>query len=53
MDKKVIFLGMLFGSTIGGYIPTLFGSTVFSMASIICGTIGGLLGIWLSFRLLN
>lgn len=53
MDKKVIFLGMLFGSTIGGYLPTIFGYNAFSMPSILGGFIGGLLGIWLSFRLLN
>jgi hypothetical protein len=53
MDKKIIILGMLFGSIIGGYIPTIFGANVFSMTSVISGAIGGLLGIWLSFKLLN
>lgn len=53
MDKKIIILGMLFGSIIGGYIPTIFGANVFSMSSVIGGAIGGLLGIWLSFKLLN
>jgi uncharacterized membrane protein YeaQ/YmgE (transglycosylase-associated protein family) len=53
MDKKVIFLGMLFGSVIGGYIPTVFGADVFSIYSIIGSTLGAFLGIWLSFRLLN
>ena len=46
-------LGMLFGSIMGGYIPTIFGASVFSMSSIICGGVGGILGIWLSFKLLN
>ena len=53
MDKKIIMLGMLFGSIIGGYIPTIFGASAFSMSSIICGGVGGILGIWLSFKLLN
>jgi len=53
MDKKIIMLGMLFGSIMGGYIPTIFGASVFSMSSIICGGVGGILGIWLSFKLLN
>jgi hypothetical protein len=53
MNKKTIMLGMVFGSTIGGYIPTLFGVGTFSLISILGGFIGGMLGIWLTFRLLN
>lgn len=53
MDKKIIMLGMVFGSAIGGYIPTFFGVSAFSMISIICGGIGGIFGIWLTFKLLN
>ncbi|MCX6795179.1 MAG: hypothetical protein NT165_00355 [Candidatus Falkowbacteria bacterium] len=53
MDKKIIFLGMAFGSIIGAYIPTFFGAGVFSFASAICGALGGLLGIWLSWRSIN
>ncbi len=53
MNKKVIFLGMLFGSVIGGYIPTLFGVDMFSIYSIIGSALGAFLGIWLSFKLIN
>jgi hypothetical protein len=53
MDKKTVILGMLLGSTIGGYLPTFFGASAFSFSSIIGGAIGGFFGIWLSFRLLN
>jgi len=53
MDKKVIFLGMLFGSVIGGYLPTIFGADAFSLYSIIFSALGAFLGIWISFRLLN
>ena len=53
MDKKIIFLGMLVGSTIGGYLPTFFGAGVFSLSSVIFGAVGGLLGIWLSWRMIN
>ena len=53
MDKKVVIIGMIFGSTIGGYIPTLFGASAFSLSSVICGAIGGIVGIWVSFRLID
>lgn len=52
MNKKVVMLGMVFGSSLGGYLPTLFGAAVFSFSSILGGAIGGILGIWLSYRLL-
>ena len=53
MDKKIVMLAMLVGSTIGGYAPTIFGASAFSLSSIFCGAIGGILGIWLSFKFLN
>jgi predicted esterase YcpF (UPF0227 family) len=53
MDKKIIMLAMIIGSSIGGYLPTIWGSGIFSMSSVICGAAGGILGIWLSFKLLN
>jgi len=53
MDKRIIMIGMVFGSVIGGYIPTIFGAGAFSITSIIFGAVGGIVGIWLTFRLLN
>lgn len=46
-------LGMVFGSVIGGYLPTLFGAGVFSLISLLGGFVGGVAGIWLSFKLLR
>jgi hypothetical protein len=48
--KKYIMIGMLIGSTIGGYAPVLFGADSLS-ASLVGSTIGGLLGIWGAFKL--
>jgi len=53
MDKKVVMLGMVFGSTIGGYIPTMFGADSFSLSCVFWGFVGGLLGIWLTFKFLS
>ncbi len=53
MDKKVVMLGMIFGSIIGGYIPTVFGADTFSFYSIIFSALGGFLGIWLVVKFLN
>lgn len=53
MNKKIIMIGMIAGSLIGGYLPTLFGANAFSITSIITGGIGAIIGIWLTFKLLN
>jgi uncharacterized membrane protein YeaQ/YmgE (transglycosylase-associated protein family) len=47
--KKVIMLGMVVGSIAGGYMPALFGIEGL-MASLLAGSIGGILGIWLSYK---
>ena len=42
---------MIVGSTIGGAIPTLWGAGFFSFSSIILTAVGGIVGIWLGFKL--
>lgn len=51
MDRKLVTLGLIVGSTIGGYVPVLWGADVFSFSSIFCSAIGALIGIWVGFRL--
>jgi hypothetical protein len=49
--KTLIMIGMVVGSTIGGYVPALWGAGAFSLASVLLGAVGGLLGIWGGFKL--
>lgn len=49
--KTLVMFGMVVGSVIGGYIPVLFGVSLFSMTSILGNAAGGLVGIWLSYKL--
>lgn len=52
MDSKTtIWIGMFVGSTVGGFIPTLWGAGILSFSSVIWGTIGGFVGIWGGFKL--
>ena len=51
MQRKLIFLGLAVGSVLGNYVPALWGEPSFSMASVLLGAVGGLLGIWLGFKL--
>jgi hypothetical protein len=51
MTKKFVFLFLVIGSFIGGYIPALWGDSAFSMASVLCSALGGFAGIYLGFKL--
>lgn len=54
MDRKhLIWIGMVVGSALGGYIPLLWGGSLFSFASIILTAVGGIAGIWLGVRFGN
>ncbi len=44
-------LGMIIGSVIGGYLPTLFGVSEFSFTSIITTGIGGIIGVVITYNL--
>jgi uncharacterized membrane protein YeaQ/YmgE (transglycosylase-associated protein family) len=47
--KKLIMLGMIVGSIVGGYLPALFGLDEF-MFSLLGSFIGGIIGIWIGYK---
>ena len=51
--RGCITIGVLIGSTIGGYVPVMFGADFLSMASIFGNLIGGFVGIWTGYRVFN
>jgi hypothetical protein len=50
-SKKFIWLGLFLGSIIGSYVPTIWGTGIFSFTSILFGMLGGAVGIWLGFKI--
>jgi hypothetical protein len=50
-QKSAIWLGMVVGSFIGSLIGGIFSTSVFSFQSIILEAVGGILGIWIMFKL--
>jgi len=50
-SKKVIGVGMVAGSLIGGYIPSLFGVGMVSFIPLFTSAIGAVIGIYLAYRL--
>ena len=51
MEKLLIGIGAFFGSTIGSYIPQLWGDSAFSLTSIVFSMIFGVVGIIMGYRL--
>lgn len=49
-SKSAVMLRLLIGSTIGGYVPVLFGSSFLSFASVIGTTVGGIIGIYIAYK---
>ncbi|MEH1827902.1 MAG: hypothetical protein V7L22_21655 [Nostoc sp.] len=50
MNKLLIGIGMFLGTTIGSYIPILWGGSLLSITSILWSVIGGIVGIWIAYR---
>lgn len=49
--KTTILIGVFLGSTIGGYIPALWGDGMFSMSGIFLSFVGGLAGLYAGYRI--
>jgi hypothetical protein len=51
MNKKVLWMCMAVGSTVGGYLPTFFGQGSLSLAAIVGSGIGGVAGVFAAQRI--
>ena len=51
--KKVVMLGMIIGSLIGGYAPVLIGINPLSFISLLTSAVGGVIGIIVASKLIN
>lgn len=51
MQQKFIWGGLFIGSSLGGYIPSLWGAGIFSVQGVFLSAVGGILGIWLGYRI--
>jgi len=49
--NKLVWLFLFIGSSIGGFIPTLWDSSFISMSGIFGSAIGGLIGIWIGWKI--
>ena len=51
MGRSVIGLCVVFGATLGGYVPVLWGASSFSLTSLLFGFVGAVAGAWAGARL--
>lgn len=49
-SKSLVWLGLFIGSTIGGFIPTLWGDSFLSLSSVLLTAVGGIAGIYAGFK---
>lgn len=49
--KSLIFIFLFLGSILGGYLPLLWGGSLFSVSSVIWSGVGGILGIYIGYML--
>ena len=50
-QKALVWVSLLIGSTVGGYVPTLWGADLLSVSGIVGSVVGGLAGIWGAYKL--
>lgn len=49
-SKFVVAIGMIIGSSVGSFIPSIFGIGVLSFWSILGSFIGGVIGIYITMK---
>jgi hypothetical protein len=48
--RWAIWIGIFIGSTIGGFIPALWGDDLFSYSGVLLSGVGAFVGLWLGSR---
>jgi hypothetical protein len=51
MDRRVVWLFVVVGSTLGGLAPEAWGGSAFGLASLALGCLGGAAGVWFAVKL--
>jgi uncharacterized membrane protein YeaQ/YmgE (transglycosylase-associated protein family) len=49
-SRGLVWLLILIGSTIGGFVPEMWGADLFSYSSVLFSGIGAFVGLWLALN---
>jgi dipeptide/tripeptide permease len=52
-SKTLMYLGVTIGSIIGGYLPALWGGSLFSVAGVLTSSLGGAIGLVITYKLIK
>jgi hypothetical protein len=53
MDRRVVWLFVVVGSTMGGFAPEAWGGSAFGFASLALACLGGVAGLWCAAMLMG
>lgn len=53
MDRRVIWLFVGVGMTVGGLLPEVLGGSALGFASLVFGTLGGVAALWLGLKVVD
>lgn len=53
MERTIYYIALIVGTSLGSYLPTLFGVGFFSPWSILGSLIGGLLFLYFAYKFMN
>jgi hypothetical protein len=51
MDRRIVWLFVGVGMTVGGLLPEAWGGSALGVASLALGSLGGVAGLWLAVKL--
>jgi hypothetical protein len=51
VDRRVVWIFVGVGSTLGGLLPVAWGGSALGLASLTLGCLGGVAGLWLAVKL--
>ncbi len=49
--KTLVWAGFFIGSAVGGFIPGIWGDSMFSLSSIMLSAAGGIIGIFAGYHI--
>jgi hypothetical protein len=51
VDRRIVWIFVGVGMTVGGFVPVVWGGSALGFASLVFGTLGGAAGLWLALKL--
>ena len=53
VDRRIIWIFVGVGMTVGGLLPEVWGGSALGLASLALGSLGGVAGLWLAVKLVG